>query len=65
MPGTEVTYWYCEDCGAKGYERGDPGAYETHRLIGIDHRAYRPGGKCLGMHIRWGDESVWPQEASA
>jgi hypothetical protein len=52
-----ITYWYCPDCGAKGYARGEPAEYETLRSIGISHRAsHDDGGECLGMHIRTSDQ---------
>jgi hypothetical protein len=56
----EITYWYCPDCGIKGYARGGSGTYETLRWIGVEHRQRSP--KCLGMHIRVSeDENQWPE----
>jgi hypothetical protein len=49
-----ITYWYCPDCGGKGYARGEPAEYETLREIGICHRAFHD--KCLGMRIRTSDQ---------
>jgi len=58
----DVLYWYCPDCGAKGYVRtndGDPSSYDTLFLVGVAHRRRR-AGECVGIRILTGNESVWP-----